>query len=452
MSIYKGYDIRGTVPEEITPEFAHSLGCAFSQYIQNQTRDSLTVLIARDNRATSHELSEKLIAGLISQGINCIDIGLAPTPVFYFAADHFQCDGGIMVTASHNPPQYNGFKLVREHAIPIGIDSGLADLKVLIERNESSPTTPGTYAKKDIMNEYIAFHEKELGTINTASLKVVVDTGNGVSVLMVEPYLNALNTNVIPLYFEMDGTFPNHEPNPLKHENIKTLCETVIANNADCGIALDADGDRVIFVDEKGKPVSSDLISSLVAARLLEQHPNATMLYDIRSSHVVKDAIESAGGTAHMTRVGHAYIKLTMREYDALFAGELSGHFYFKATHYYEAPLLVIGMVLDELAQTKQPLSTILTPNTNYSHTGEINFEVQDKTAAIARLKKHFISQSPHIIDIDGMTMEFSGEQGDWWFNIRPSNTEDLLRLNLEASTQEIMREKQQEIETIIKQ
>ncbi len=454
MSIYKGYDIRGTVPDEITPDFAFSLGCAFAQYIRqgNMPVRTKKILVARDNRATSEDLSQHLIDGLISQGIECIDIGLAATPVFYFAADHFECDGGVMITASHNPPQYNGFKLVREHAIPIGIDSGLMDLKTLVEANQSSPTTPGTYTKKEIMDEYIAFHKKELGPIDTSSLKVVVDTGNGVSVLMVQPYLKELNTNVIPLYFDMDGTFPNHEPNPLKYENIKVLCETVVSQKADCGIALDADGDRVIFVDETGTPVSSDSIASLIASQLLSKNPGATILYDIRSTHAVKDTIEAAGGISQITRVGHAYIKLTMREFDALFAGELSGHFYFKATHYYEAPLLVIGMVLDHLTRTGKTLSATIAPYHTYNHTGEINFEVKDKATAIQRLKDHFISQSPQTSEIDGITMEFTGPDGDWWFNVRPSNTEDLLRLNLEAATPDIMNKKRDEVESIIKQ
>ncbi|MDP2656001.1 MAG: phosphomannomutase/phosphoglucomutase [bacterium] len=450
MSIYKGYDIRGIVPSEINADLAYTLGCAFACYIRNLKTDGqkLRILVSRDNRSTSNELSEQLIAGLMSQGVQCIDIGLAATPIFYFASDHLGCDGGIMVTASHNPAQYNGFKIVREESIPIGLDSGLLDIQTLVERADFPPQTVGSVEKKEIIDQYIVNQKNILEMTDTKNLTIAIDTGNGVSVSMIKPFMETLNTHMIPLYFEMDGTFPNHEPNPLKYENIKDLCELVRSKKADCGIALDADGDRVIFVDEHGEPVSSDFISALVIVELLKNVPGATILYDVRSSHVVRETIQEHGGTPHVTRVGHAYIKERMRSLDALFTGEVSGHFYFKDTHYYEAPLLTIGMILKAMMKKNIPLSQLIAPYKKYCSTGEVNFTVSDKDAVVRRIKDHFAPDAKVTSEIDGITMEFD----EWWFNVRLSNTEDVLRLNMEATSQEMCDDKRAEIENIIKQ
>ncbi len=431
MSFFKAYDVRGTVPEELNETVVSDIAAAFIAHISSIAPLTAppVIVVGRDNRASSESFSKSVIDTLVSYGATVIDIGLSPTPMFYYGVTSLGADGGIMITASHNPPQYNGLKMVSRDARPIGQGSGMEDIEARYGAHDFLEKSTGTVMHKTIVEAYIADALARVPAIDPSSLRVAVDTGNGVSVVMVEEYFKHLPCALSPLYFEMDGTFPHHMPDPLKSENVRDLGALVREKEAHLGIALDADGDRVVFLDENGSPIASDIITALVGAELLKSHVGATIMYDLRSSHIVPELITGLGGRAMVTRVGHAFIKKTMRENNGLFAGELSGHFYFQEVGYFEAPLLVISIILNILSGTEKRLSEIIAPLQKYFVTGEINFTVSDKDACIARLKEHCVDAM--ITELDGVTIEYP----EWWCNVRPSNTEPLLRLNLEANT-----------------
>lgn len=441
-SIFKAYDIRGVVPDDINPDVALHIGRAFASFLRQETgKKRVTLAVGQDNRVHSPELFRALTAGLMSAGAEILDIGLASTPFFYFAVCQLNCDGGINVTASHNPPEYNGFKCVRENAEPIGIETGLREIAALAEKSVTQITT------HDCLKEYVQKNLKLAPAGDWSSLRVAIDTGNGVSVLMMKELATATHLDVVPLYFELDGTFPNHLPNPLVEENIAVLKKTVVEKNCACGIALDADGDRSVFINEKGAVISSDLITALVAARLLKNKTGEKICYDAVSSWATREAIHEHGGIPVPSRVGHSFIKATMRAENILFAGERSGHFYFRfgSMGYFEAPLLVIIIVLNLLAETKSPLSALIAPYQRYANIGEVNFKVADKDHVMKKIEA-LHPNAKTVLHLDGVTIEYD----DWWFNVRPSNTEPLLRLSLEARTAELRDEKFQELKTII--
>lgn len=441
-SIFKAYDIRGTVPDEINPEVAFHIGSAFASFLRKETgKKRVTLALGQDNRVHSPELFRSLVAGLVSADADIIDIGLASTPFFYFAVCHLKCDGGINVTASHNPPEYNGFKCVRKNAEPIGIETGMREIRALAEKSAAH------IIKRDALKEYIQKNLSLMPAMDWSSLRVAIDTGNGVSVLMLKELALETNLDVVPLYFELDGTFPNHLPNPLVEKNIAVLKQTVIKKQCDCGIALDADGDRAVFINEKGETISSDLITALVATRLLKNKKGEKICYDAVSTWSVRETVREHGGIPVISRVGHSFIKETMRKENVLFAGERSGHFYFRfdSMGYFEAPLLVIIIILNLLTETGKRLSELITPFRRYATTGEINFEVTDKERVIKRVEKQY-KNAKTILHLDGITAEYD----DWWFNVRPSNTEPLLRLSLEAKTTELRDDKLKELTEII--
>lgn len=452
MSIFKAYDIRGTIPDQLNERVIENITRAFVVYLGGLNGDkskTLSVVVGRDNRETSTLFAETAVATLQESGVDVINIGLASTPYFYYASSVLGCHGGMMITASHNPPQYNGCKLVSAHAQPIGADSGLPHIESLCKKGvRPTAKKPGTVTVLDMLNRYT---DESItlggGVKNITPLTVVVDTGNGVSALMCETLFAKLPVRMIPLFFELDGTFPNHMPNPLEEKNTGVLRNAVVENNADLGIAMDADGDRVIFIDEKGNTVSSDLITALLATDILVHTPQATILYDLRSSWAVKETIIAHGGYPKVTRVGHAFIKKQMRQHDAIFAGELSGHFYYKfqTYGYFEASGATIVQILRILSQEKKRLSEILNPLQKYWGTGEINFAVEDKAGMLQKLETHFADA--HRIDkLDGLTVEYN----DWWCTVRPANTENLLRLTLEAKTAQQRDERFEEIKKFI--
>jgi len=453
MSLFKAYDIRGKIPSELNAEVIENITRAFAFYLdeQREAKDvPLTVVVGRDNRSTSEEFMDRAMQALLESGVNVIDIGLAATPYFYFAAASQKAEGGMMITASHNPPEYNGCKLVGLHARPIGADSGMPYIEQLYKEGKRLES-PNRGSKKTaaLLDHYIEENIKLASIADTplAPLTIAVDTGNGVSALMCEALFNVLPVRLVKLFFELDGTFPNHMPNPLEEKNTAVLRKTVAQEHADIGIAMDADGDRCIFIDEKGETISSDLITALLASDILTRHPDEAVLYDVRSSWVVPETIRAHGGRPHATKVGHALIKNHMRRERAIFAGELSGHYYYRFADdtYYEAPLAVIVSILRILSHRKQPLSQIMSPLRKYFATGEINFQIRDKRAKMEELEKHF-SDAVCIDKLDGITIEYA----DWWCNIRPSNTEDLLRLNLEAKTAKLRDEKLDLVKAII--
>jgi phosphomannomutase len=354
----------------------------------------------------------------------------------YYAVETLAAGGGIMVTASHNPAQYNGFKICREHAIPIGEASGLLEIETLSAEvaNEAPREKRGTIRSVDIRAGYVD-HVLTVGA-GRPSLKVAIDCGNGMAAVGLEPLLKRLDLEVERLYFEPDGTFPNHEADPLKQENLRDLVAAVLRVGADFGVAFDGDADRAVIVDETGVPISSDLMTGLLARRQLERHPGGRVLYDLRSSRATAEEIEAAGGVSEMSRVGHSFVKAQMREVDAIFAGELSGHFYFRfsPTLVADDGLAAFVAVLDLLGSEDRPLSEIVAPLRRYSASGEINRRVDDIASIVEAIQAEH-ANAPTVSQLDGLLVRYP----DWWFNLRPSNTEPVLRLNLEADSEEAM-------------
>ena len=383
MAVFKAYDIRGTVPDQLNAELAHRVGRATARFI-----GARRLAVGRDARTHSPELRDALVRGITDEGVDVVDLGLVATPMMYYAVGAHGLGGGIMVTASHNPAQYNGFKICRENAIPIGEASGLKAIEALAAECDGAPIAdrPGSVQEIDVSAGYVD-HVLSVGQ-GRPSLKVAIDCGNGMAAAGLGPLLERLDLDVELLYFEPDGRFPNHEANPLEIENLADVSEAVRRVGADFGVAFDGDADRAVFVDEAGRPISSDLMTAVMARHQLERHPGALVLYDLRSSRVVAEEVEAAGGRAEMCRVGHSFVKAQMRETGALFAGELSGHTYFR----FEGDLIAddgiaaFVAVLDVLAAEDRPLSQIIDPFRRYYQSGQINSRVGDPAAVIDRI------------------------------------------------------------------
>ena len=438
MPLFKAYDIRGTVPDELNPETAYAIGRATAHFIG---ADCLAV--GRDARAHSPALSEALIRGINDEGVQVYDLGLVATPMLYYAVGALEAGGGVMVTASHNPAEYNGFKICREFAIPIGEDSGLREIETLCEArvNQAVSEERGTVETHDIREGYVD-HALSVGE-GRGAFKVAMDCGNGMASVALEPLLERLELDVEPLYFEPDGTFPNHEADPLKPENLVDVSEAVKRVGADFGVAFDGDGDRAVFIDENGRSIASDLMTGVMARRQLAHQPGGLVLYDLRSSRAVAEEVEKAGGVADLCRVGHSFVKAQMRETGAIFAGELSGHTYFRFSNGLVADDAIAALValLDVLAVEQRPLSEIVDPLRRYHASGEINRRVVDTDAVIGVIEGEHAG-APEVSKLDGLLVRYD----DWWFNLRPSNTEPVLRLNLEADTEDKMLEERDRI------
>jgi len=420
--IFKAYDIRGVVPDELDERVAERIGAATARFM-----GARRLAVSRDMRGSSVALSEALMQGIMLAGCDVADLGLASTDANYFATGFLAVDGGVQTTASHNPPEYNGFKVSRKYAVPVGRDSGLESIRNLVSGPPIRPAADrGLREAVDILP---GFRDHVLSFAHDVPpLKMVIDAGNGMAGRMLPPILEALPVQVKQLYFDLDGTFPNHEANPLKEENCVDLQNAVRETGADLGAAFDGDGDRCVFVDERGEIVRCDLITALIAGALLRERGSSTVLYDVRSSRVVPEEIRKWGGIPCRERVGHAFMKATMRRRDAVCGGELSGHFYFRDNYYADSGAIALISVLDILGERKKPFSHILAPLRRYAQTGEINYEVDDKEGKIKELGRVLADgRSDHP---DGITVEYE----DWWFNVRASNTESLLRLNLEAA------------------
>jgi phosphomannomutase len=431
MPIFKAYDIRGVVPDELDAAAARRIGRATARFLRTPR-----IAIGRDARRSSPELFEALLGGVVDEGVSVVDLGLVCTPMLYFAVEQLGAGGGIMLTASHNPAQYNGFKLCREHAIPIGEASGLKQIERLAGSIASEPPAPrrGSVERADVREAYTS-HVLRVGGF-TPRLKVAIDCGNGMAGVGLAPLLERLPLEVTRLYFEPDGSFPNHEADPLKLENLRDLCEAVRRSRADFGVAFDGDADRAVFVDDQAQPIPSDLLTALLAKRQLRRHPGGRVLYDLRSSRVTAEEISAAGGVPEMCRVGHSFVKARMREAGAIFAGELSGHMYFRFSETLVADdgIAAFVAVLDVLGEEKRPLSQLIAPLRRYAASGEINRKVKDIPRVLAAIEAEHAG-APEISHLDGLRVAYP----DWWFNLRPSNTEPVLRLNLEAATPERM-------------
>jgi phosphomannomutase len=428
MSIFKAYDVRGVVPDQLGAGDAHRVGRAVARHF-----GAGRLVIGRDARLSSPELAEALIRGVTEEGADVIDIGLVATPMLYFAVEALGADGGVMVTASHNPAQYNGFKICREHAIPVGEASGLREIEKLATSiaNEPAARRRGQRSSAEVTDRYVE-HVLAVGELRPA-LHVAIDCGNGMAGVALEPLLARLPLRLERLYFEPDCSFPNHPADPLHVENLADLRRVVRASGADFGVAFDGDADRAIFVDERGEPVSSDLVTALLARSQLRRTPGARVLYDLRSSWATAEEIEAAGGVAEMCRVGHSFVKAAMREKDAIFAGELSGHFYFRFSPSLVADDGIAALVamLDVLGREAASLSKLIAPLRRYFASGEVSRRVHDPQAILAALAREHAG-ARELSHMDGLLVRYD----DWWFNMRPSNTEPLLRLNVEAKSE----------------
>ena len=445
--VIKAYDIRGLVDEQITPEFTFLLGTAFAQYLIEE-REPATVVVGEDMRPSSDDLATAFTDGLNSQGIDAIRIGLASTDMLYFASGSLNLPGA-MFTASHNPAAYNGIKLAKSGARPIGSESGLLRIKDLMSREIPMKLGPiGVTTERELLNDYIDFLLGLFGDDEFSEgrkLKVVVDAGNGMAGFTAPALMARLNVELIPLYFELDGNFPNHEANPIDPKNLVDLVKAVKREKADIGLAFDGDADRCFLVDELGQLVNPSALTALIAIRELKRRPGSTIIYNLISSKAVPEIVAEHGGKPLRSRVGHSYIKKMMAESGAVFGGEHSGHFYFSDFWRADSGALAALFAIAELSHSELSLSELLAPLNRYVSSGEINTKVEDPAASVQLIKERFASEFP-VDELDGITVEGP----DWWFNVRPSNTEPLLRLNVEARTPELLKEVQTKVLALI--
>jgi phosphomannomutase len=445
--IIKAYDIRGLVDKEVTPDFSFALGVAFARFLEIE-REPATIVVGEDMRPSSPLLADAFSDGANSQGMDVVRIGLASTDMLYFASGKLNLPG-IMFTASHNPAQYNGMKLCKSGAIPIGQESGLLQIRKFIEDGAPMINRPvGKSRQQDLLSEYVDYLLKCFpdSTFSKRKLKVVIDAGNGMAGFTAPAVMAKLKVDLVPMYFELDGTFPNHEANPIEPANLIALQKRVKKEGADIGLAFDGDADRCFLIDENGALVNPSALTSLIAVRELKAKPKSTIIHNLISSKAVPEVIAENGGVALRSRVGHSYIKKLMAESGAIFGGEHSGHFYFANFWRADSGMLAALYALAELMATKKPLSELLAPYNRYFSSGEINSEVKDLPAAIARVRKAFQDKS-EIDELDGLT--FTADS--WWFNLRASNTEPLLRLNVEADTQAEMKKIRDAVLAVIK-
>ena len=437
--VFKAYDVRGIYPVDIDEDGARAVGRAYVEQFEPKR-----IAVGRDMRVSSPTMAPAAIEGAAATGADVVDIGLVGTEMLYFAVGHLGLDGGIQVTASHNPKEYTGMKIVRRGALPVGGDSGLLDIRdrALTSSGASQGQAPGHVQKEDV---FPAFVDKVLSFVDEDEIqehRVVIDAANGMAGVMLPPVLERIPIDAVTYYFEPDGSFPNHEPNPLLPENREFVIGKVREDGAELGVAFDGDADRCFFIDDTGEFVPGDFVTALLAESMLEKNPGAKIIYDVRASWAVPETIERAGGTPLVNRVGHAFIKQRMREEDAAFAGEVSGHYYFRDFFQADSGVIPFLLVLELISKRGKPLSELLRPyRERYFLTGEINVPVTDVAVKLQELKERFGGEG-EVSHLDGISIEAE----DWHLNVRPSNTEPLLRLNLEALSQELMERKRDEV------
>lgn len=436
-SIFKAYDIRGIYGEQLTDDMAYKVGRAFATFLKCKK-----VVVGRDMRPHSQPLFDALARGLVEQGVTVIDLGLCSTPMSYYANGMLGADGGIMITASHNPGPYNGFKLSREQAIPISGATGIKEIERMVSDESFDPpaAAPGRIDTYNIASEYAA-HIAPFADMDRP-VRVAVDYANGLGVFEGEVLDGLLEID--PLFKELDGTFPNHEANPLDAETFEALQARIRSGSYDFGIYFDGDADRAGFTDELGRIVSNDMITALIAEAILEKE-KGVVFYDLRSSWAVKEVIAESGGEPRRSRVGHAFIKEQMREANAVFAGELSGHYYFRENFFTESAALAALFIANLVSRSGKTLSELVKPVLRYHASGEINSTVADVEPVFERLRDKY--KDGTFIELDGLSVEFD----DWWFNVRASNTEPLVRLNLEAATEADMERRRDEVLDLIR-
>ncbi len=445
-SLFKAYDVRGIVPDELTPAIAYETGRALVATLQPET-----VVVGRDMRVSSPALAAALLEGIRDAGADAVDIGMVSTDALYFAVGKYSYPAGVMVTASHNPPEYNGFKISREEARALSLSDGLDKIRDRVVNGDLPPIVPaaerGSLLQRDVLDDYARHMLSMIDTSALRPLRIAVDAGNGMAGLTVPRVFRDLPVEIVPMYFEPDGTFPNHPANPIEPENTAALRKAVVEHGYDFGAAFDGDADRVFLIDEKGNFVGGDILTAMVASRMLERHPGAAIVYNLISSRGVPELIEAKGGRPIRSRVGHSYIKETMRREDAIFGGEHSGHFYFRDNWYADSGMAALLFALEMVSDANKPLSEVIAPLDHRFRSGEINSEVADADAVSRAIEAHYQAQGAKIDHLDGITVNFP----DWWFNVRASNTQPLLRLNVEADSRETLERKTAEILAMIR-
>ncbi|MHC4220841.1 MAG: phosphomannomutase/phosphoglucomutase [Planctomycetota bacterium] len=446
-AIFKAYDIRGVYPDQLDEEGAWKIGYAAAKFLRSMLRgyqrgqaNAQSICVGHDMRTHSKVLSDALIDGMNSTGANVIDIGMIDTPQMYFAINHLGTCGGVQVTASHNPAKYNGFKISGLEAKPVGADTGLKDVEhiamALIHTKGKADGSVEQYGLTEGYKQHVLKFLKP----NLKKLKIAIDASNGMAGKSVPEIFNDLPIKIIEINFEHDGTF-KHEPNPLVEENLAELKDVIIKKKCDFGVCFDGEADRLMMVDEKGQTIGCDLMTALLTPYFLKVAPKSAIVYDLRSSLVVAEEVLKFGGTPRRERVGHSYMKKALRDSHAVFGGELSGHFYYRDNYYADSGMITLVHMLNIVSQAEKPVSELIEPLRRYAASGEVNFKVEEKQAKMQEFAKRY---SDGEVDwLDGVTVRYK----EWWFNCRPSNTEPLLRLNVEAKTQELLKEKFAEIE-----
>ncbi|MDQ6840274.1 MAG: phosphomannomutase/phosphoglucomutase [Actinomycetota bacterium] len=427
--VFKAYDIRGTVPDQLDADLARSVGAAFATFA-----GAPTVLVARDMRPSGVELSRAFATGATAQGVDVVDLGMTSTDELYFASGYLDAPGA-MFTASHNPAKYNGIKLCLSGARPVGVESGLAEIKATITRGPApaAPVAPGSLTERDVLDDYAIKVRSFVDLASLSPLRVIADTANGMGGLVVPAVFEGLGFDLEILFAELDGSFPNHPADPIQTANLADLRRRVLETGADLGLAFDGDADRCFLVDDAGEPVSGSTTTAMVAAAMLAKYPGATILHNLICSKAVPEIIAERGGKPVVTRVGHSFIKGIMATTEAVFGGEHSGHYYFRDNYRADSGCIAALVVTELLSVAGRPLSEVRKEFERYAGSGEINTEVADPGGVIDAVAATFAHASPAAAQsrLDGLTVDL----GDWWFNVRPSNTEPLLRLNLEAAS-----------------
>jgi phosphomannomutase len=442
--VFKAYDVRGIYPDELDEAGAHAIGRAYVEEFEPRR-----IAVGRDMRLSSPAMADAVMRGAAEAGADVLELGLVGTEMVYFAVGELELEGGVAVTASHNPKEYTGMKIVRRGALPVGGDSGLLDIRTraLGDRSHARRGTNGAIEPYDI---WPAFVERVLSFVDVGSLRplrVVIDAANGMAGAMLPPVLERLPIETVRCYFEPDGSFPNHEPNPLLPENRELIVRKTLSENADLGVAFDGDADRCFFVDDTGEFVPGDFVTALLAESILEKEPGAKIIYDVRASWGVPETIERAGGVPLVNRVGHAFIKHRMREEGATFGGEVSGHYYFRDFSQADSGVVPFLLMLELVSRKGERLSRILKPyRDRYFITGELNTPVSDVALKLQELKERFGAEG-RVSHLDGVSVDAD----EWHMNVRPSNTEPLLRLNLEARSRELMERKRDEVLAVIR-
>lgn len=441
--LFKTYDIRGIAPSDLSPDLAYRIGRALVIELGVNA-----VAVGRDMRVTGPVLSTSLIDGIRDQGADVTDLGLVSTDALYFAVGKYGFPAGVMITASHNPPEYNGFKICRAEARAVSFDDGIMQIRdrVIINDFPDLAEHRGAHFTKDVI---AAYADHVLGLIDPGSIKplrIAIDAGNGMAGKTAPVVFGRLPVEVVPLYFELDGTFPNHLANPIEPENVRDLQKAVVENRCDLGIAFDGDADRMFLIDENGQAVGGDMVTAMVAIAMLKKHQGAAICYNLICSRSVPEVIEAHGGRPIRTPVGHSLIKKIMREEDAVFGGEHSGHFYFRDNWYADSGIIAALTVLELVSEQGKPLSEVLAPLDTRVRSGEINTKVADARAVMEAVEARYVAQGGVVDHLDGVTVAFP----DWWFSLRASNTEPLLRLNVEADSRETLDVRTAEIRALI--